>query len=65
MNRREGAMVGYFRINLLMDINPKRNGGTNDPGWDGQNLIQMDLLRVEDSFYNVFGVDICNTAALL
>ena len=40
---------------------PKENGGTNDPEWDGKDLIQNGPVERGGFFYNVFGPDILTT----
>ena len=57
-NRREGYWPDILQDQFINGYKPKENGGTNDPGWDGQNLIQNGPVARGGFFYNVFGVDI-------
>lgn len=57
-NRREGYWPDILQDQFINGYKPKENGGTNDPEWDGKDLIQNGPVKRGGFFYNVFGPDI-------
>lgn len=57
-NRREGYWPDILQDQFINGYKPKENGGTNDPKWDGKDLIQNGPVKRGGFFYNVFGPDI-------
>lgn len=57
-DRREGYWPDILQDQFINGYRPKENGGTNDPEWDGKDLIQNGPVERGGFFYNVFGPDI-------
>lgn len=57
-NRKEGYWPDILQDQFINGYRPKENGGTNDPEWDGKDLIQNGPVERGGFFYNVFGPDI-------
>lgn len=57
-DRREGYWPDILQDQFINGYRPKENGGTNDPEWDGKDLIQNGPVKRGGFFYNVFGPDI-------
>lgn len=60
-NRKEGYWPDILQDQFINGYRPKENGGTNDPEWDGKDLIQNGPVERGGFFYNVFGPDILTT----
>lgn len=55
-NRKEGYWADILHDQFINGYTPKENGGTNDPNFDGENLIQNGPDKRGGYFYPVFGV---------
>lgn len=55
-NRKEGYWADILHDQFINGYTPKENGGTNDPDFDGENVIQNGPDKRGGYFYPVFGV---------
>ena len=63
-NRKEGYWPDLLVDQFINGYYPKENAGTNDPGFDGPDLIQKGPDPNGGFFYTVFGTEILTTRHL-